>query len=352
MSQGNQKFRFELNESIYFEKGQEVSEMKGISLDPDITIEPYNDYISIRGVIELQGEYEKKEYEEEDEENVFDLDNFESKHYVERVLDTEDGDATFLHRFPVEISVPTYRITDLNDVTVYIESFDYELPEDNHLKLYSTIEIHGIHETVKERDAEIVEEDTEEETVDFESPEEDSFQFEWKEQAEPSPEQESSHTDHLPVLEERENDRQDDQESVEEPSEKDRWKYKETKTLKEFFAQMPSGESESSSSSSSENSNSTDEWIESYESESSSTSFEISSEDREEPLQEDVNYLSAMFRGKEEEAYAKLRVCIVQDKDTIESIAERYEITALQLIKQNGLDEEFEIRTGQLLYIP
>ena len=59
-----------------------------------------------------------------------------------------------------------------------------------------------------------------------------------------------------------------------------------------------------------------------------------------------------MFRGEDEEAYAKMRICIVQDKDTIESIAERYQITALQLIKQNGLDDEFEIRTGQLLHIP
>lgn len=348
MSQGNQTFRFELNETIYFEKGQEVAEMKGISLDPDITIEEFNDYISIRGVIELQGEYEKKPYDEP-EEDVIDLENFESKHYVERVVDLEHGDAKFTHRFPVEISVPTYRVTDLNDVTVYIESFDYELPEENQLKLYSTIEIHGIHETMKEREAETAAESREEayETeYDDVKPESDSFQFELKEQAESPPELESVSTDHLPVLEEQKN------ESPEEPMEKERWKYKETKTLKEFFAQLPADESESDSISSSESSESSSDWDETSESESSSIAYELSSDEREEKSQENVNYLSEMFRGEDEEAYAKMRICIVQDKDTIESIAERYQITALQLIKQNGLDDEFEIRTGQLLHIP
>jgi len=359
LSQGDQTFRFELNESIYFEKGQEVAEMKGISLDPDITIEPYNDYISIRGVIELQGEYQKKSYEEQ-HEDMFNESQFESRLYVERVLDADDGEAVFVHRFPVEISVPTYRITDLNDVTVYIDSFDYELPEENHLRLYSTIEIHGIHETMKEQNTEVVGESRKEdepEVID----EKETFHFEIKEeQDEVSPESsESLHTDHLPVMEEKQKERTEEQnmnEGMEEQKvkekteEKDRWKYKETKTLKEFFSQLPSSESESSSVADLETESSSDEWA--SENESSSMTYEISSDDREEEKQEDVEYLSEMFRGEEEDKYAKLRLCIVQEKDTIESIADRYDVTALQLIKQNGLDHDFEIRTGQLLYIP
>jgi len=345
LSQGNQTFRFELNESIYFEKGQEVAEMKGISLDPDITIEPYNDYISIRGVIELQGEYVKKESEVLHAEDVIDLDNFESKHYVERVVDLEEGDAKFTHRFPVEISVPTYRVTDLNDVTVYIESFDYELPEESQLKMYSTIEIHGIHETMSERHTGKIDADAED--VDAERHEDDSFQFELKDQTDEAPtELESFNSGNLPVIEAEEN------EKPEEPAEKDRWKYKETKTLKEFFAQLSSSESDSSSESRPVNTDSSTEWFDTSANESSSLPDELNSDEREKETLEDVNYLSSMFRGEDEEDHTKLRLCIVQDKDTIESIAERYQITALQLIKQNGLDDEFEIRTGQLLYIP
>ncbi len=66
---------------------------------------------------------------------------------------------------------------------------------------------------------------------------------------------------------------------------------------------------------------------------------------------EDVRYLADMFRSDEEEQYAKMRLCIVQETDTVESIAERYDITALQLLKQNRLEDE-SLQEGQLLYIP
>ena len=57
----NSVFRFELNESLYFEKGQEVAEIMGISLEPEISIQEFSDYVSIRGVVELQGSYQKNE---------------------------------------------------------------------------------------------------------------------------------------------------------------------------------------------------------------------------------------------------------------------------------------------------
>src|SRR5699024_8280883 len=47
---------------------------------------------------------------------------------------------------PVEISVPTYRVNNLEDVTVRIAFFDYELPEPGQFNLMSTIEIHGIND--------------------------------------------------------------------------------------------------------------------------------------------------------------------------------------------------------------
>src|SRR5699024_2017434 len=48
------------------------------------------------------------------------------------------------HQFPVEISIPSYRVQDFNEITVSIESFDYEIPEENQLKLNAAIDIHGI----------------------------------------------------------------------------------------------------------------------------------------------------------------------------------------------------------------
>src|SRR5699024_3643686 len=92
-------FSFELNESLYFTHGYEVNEMVAIALDPEISIQSYNDYVSIRGVIELQGEYIKASSESEQMAN-----EQQTLRYVEKIEDSENNRATFSHRFPVEIS--------------------------------------------------------------------------------------------------------------------------------------------------------------------------------------------------------------------------------------------------------
>lgn len=333
LSNDQSVFSFELNESLYFEKGQEVAEMRGISLDPEISIQSFNEYISIRGVIELNGEYQKVVASEEDND-FSDLDTFQSHRYVESVIDTEDSSAKFSHRFPVEISVPSYRVTDLNDVTVSIESFDYEIPDKSQLKLYSTIEIDGINNQAKETREEQEEEKEQKEQVD------EAFQFEIKEKKEiESPSAiESEHPEPVPEL------------SIEEqePMESERWKSKKSQTLKEFFDTISSQEEESSSLDMSENTNTPPSV---FESESSSEFYEESRESRSEEL-ENESYLSDMFRGTEEEQYTQMRLCIVQNQDTIETIAERYDITALQLMKQNQIDDNYAVVEGELLYIP
>src|SRR5699024_7931786 len=156
-------FSFELNETLFFEKGQEVAEIRGISLDPNISIQSFNEYISIRGVVELQGEYERSVSVNDEElhssSSLFDHD--QAYRYIERVVDVDHSISEFSHRFPVEISVPSYRVNNLDDVMVQITSFDYELPDESKLKLMSTIEIHGINDQIRESN--LVEEDEKEE---------------------------------------------------------------------------------------------------------------------------------------------------------------------------------------------
>ncbi|WP_100011962.1 stage VI sporulation protein D [Lentibacillus sediminis] len=334
MSAEQSVFRFELNESLYFEKGQEVGEIRGISLDPEIGIQPFNDYISIRGVIELRGEYQKLPSEEEESPSG-EFEDFHARRYVESVVDQEAGYAEFAHRFPVEISVPAYRVSDIENVTVNIESFDYEIPAENHLKLYSTIEINGIDNSAAETPVEPEDYGQEEEA--FARNEADTFEFDWKEEQEPAPPElaETPAPPDIPAI---------SMEPEEEEAQKDRWKYKQTQSLKEFF-------DDSSSSSQEEESSSSDEEEAILETDESS-SYEESSESRDEAQAEDVSYLADMFRSSEEDSYSKMRLCIVQSKDTIDTIAERYQVPALQLIKQNQLEEDYDVTEGQLLRIP
>src|SRR5690625_2797452 len=138
---------FDLSETLYFESGQEIEEMLSISLDPDIAIQPYDSYVQIRGLIILQGEYRKRK------QDVMDKDNNHydhTKEYVEKVIETAPNQAKFSHRFPVEISVPVERVENLKDITVSVDTFDYELPDKSKLVLIASIHIHGIKSERKE----------------------------------------------------------------------------------------------------------------------------------------------------------------------------------------------------------
>ncbi|GGJ84190.1 stage VI sporulation protein D [Lentibacillus kapialis] len=346
---GNEQevFRFDLNESLYFEQGQEVGEMTGISLDPDISIQAFNDYVSIRGVIELSGSYQKEVTAWEKEETALGSDDYHSKRYVEKVVGLDDDQAEFIHRFPVEISVPANRVSDLDDVTVAIESFDYEVPNQNQLKLSSTIEIHGIHdETVdtseSEQENEPVSPPRNDETFDFD------IKMKKEEQLETDEPFYEEHPPALPSEEEQHNQvNEDDAEEDQSPS-RIPWKSKKSQTLSEFFGNNVEELSQQGESVEEES------YTENAEDPPDFSVYHdegLAESEESEEAPEDVRYLADMFRNDEEEKYTKMRLCIVQYNDTLEGIAERYEVSALQLLKQNRMTEE-GIEEGQLLYIP
>lgn len=463
------KFSFELNELLYLEKGQEVAEMMQISLDPEISIQPYHDYISIRGAIQLQGAYRKAETNGEIEE---DRNGFDNRRFMQQVTDMRAGEASFSHSFPVEISVPTYRVDDFNDIAVNIASFDYEIPDENQLKLNAIIDIYGIRmedneptymettqedemevgtrggqefqqeleytplfedsdaqesihqssqepvdeqETVTPTGPDIVEQEmeslsgaagevnlleqrgqkqanapTEEDDKDqlqqipeipsaapndeeqeetasltttesrdsafqaekdtaleqLDNEEESNFQFDIKEteaESQPTENEIGEHNEVSAVSTGRKN-------SSPVEAEKDRWQ-KKSQTLAEFFNNSSLSTNEDAEAQIEE-----EAWIESSSSssdidfESSSSSYESLESSSDEAVT-DVRYLADMFSKEDEEEYTQLRLCIVQHKDTIETIAERYQVPTLQILKQNQLDGD-NLAEGQLLYIP
>jgi stage VI sporulation protein D len=323
-------FSFDLNESLYFEKGQEVSQMLGISLDPEISIQSFNEYVSIRGVIELHGEYEKSTENNEARNESLDLNENHSRRYLEKVDNIDDHLVEFSHRFPVEISVPSYRVADVNDITVNVASFDYEISEENQLKLTSTIDIHGISNQTTDpmNDTERIEGNTD--TLD------ETFEFEIKKEVlEQEAEGDERNTEPEEVVEKA-------KENEEEIDDKDRWKYKQTQSFEEFFKVDESLENE-------EQNNMGEENV------ASESEIEVQ-EDTGEAQQPDrqTSYLANMFGGNEAEEegkYAQMRIYIVQDKETLESISERYQIPKLQLLNMNRLDGD-DLSKGQLLAIP
>src|SRR5690625_5900257 len=89
----NHGMSFDVDETLYFEKGQGISEMLSISLEPDILVQSYNEYVQVRGLIILQGEYRKVI---EDGENIVAKNNHFAK-YIEKEKNQEDGKQVFSH---------------------------------------------------------------------------------------------------------------------------------------------------------------------------------------------------------------------------------------------------------------
>ncbi|MGV3241022.1 hypothetical protein ACEF17_13205, partial [Streptococcus hyovaginalis] len=87
MSQENSSIlRFSLEESVWFQKGQEVADLLSISLDPNITIQENDQYIIIQGSLELSGEYKRYNEGEQEEEEVF-----KAPKLVHSVMEREEG---------------------------------------------------------------------------------------------------------------------------------------------------------------------------------------------------------------------------------------------------------------------
>lgn len=148
LTQENQSYlRFSLEESVWFQKGQEVEELYSISLDPNVTLTEDDHYVYIRGTLDLSGEYKNDEEEEGDE----DFTHAFLPKSVQSVERHPDGMIEFVHRFPVDITIPSSRIASLEDIEVSIQTFDYDILERNCLKLQADLFISGIYgETYEE----------------------------------------------------------------------------------------------------------------------------------------------------------------------------------------------------------
>src|SRR5690625_1621387 len=134
-------FQFDLTETLFFHQNEGVSDMLGIGLDPEISIESHPDHVSIRVIIALTGEYlpvfVEDRSEVEDEEAI-------QSRYFKQVERDEEGVCEFTHHFPIDISIPHERIKNLDDLTVSVHHFDYTITDPRKLELEATVEIDEI----------------------------------------------------------------------------------------------------------------------------------------------------------------------------------------------------------------
>lgn len=177
MSRENQSYlRFSLEESVWFQKGHEVAELYSISLDPNVTIQERDQYVVIKGTLDLSGEYKE---ERGNGESV--IKNYTQHYHPKTVHEVERGETginEFTHRFPVDITIPFNRIHSLQEVDVEIQTFDYTLPEKNCLKLQADLLITGIYreqDTISDNNDRAYDEETDNGYVQPEEDYKDNF---------------------------------------------------------------------------------------------------------------------------------------------------------------------------------
>ncbi|MBK4209563.1 LysM peptidoglycan-binding domain-containing protein [Bacillus licheniformis] len=447
----NNRLQFSVEESICFQKGQEVSELLSISLDPDITVQEVNDYVSIRGSLELTGEYnidQTREYAELPATSRF----------VEDVKLKGDGSAELTHCFPVDITIPKDKVNHLNDVFVFIDAFDYQLTDARMLTIQADLAIEGLLNVSGEAGEEeprtmpaAVHPEEELEPA-YRSPSNDEDQGEekeyliqldrpYEEQDEEQAEEHDTGEETVPIyqsflgndteeakpfftaslsaaertkreienqkeasLEQPEEEYKLKREKVEEePEEYELKREKVEEEPEEYELKREEAEEEPELSHSSyqpheelkENpfysvppllkEDQNDREPEAFEVEVTQEAEAINEEEeaghtieipeysfheQTEPEEErdemqaadeqevsakendNALYLTKLFTKQGEEEFTRMRMCIVQQNDTIDLLCERYDINVQQLIRMNSLSLDEELKEGQILYIP
>ncbi|MGM0754786.1 MAG: LysM peptidoglycan-binding domain-containing protein [Bacillota bacterium] len=418
MSQNN-RLQFSVEESIYFKNGQEVSELLSISLDPDILVQEVNDYVSIRGSLELTGEYNINQ-----EEQLGESSSYASYRQADEVKVREDGTAELLHQFPVDITIPKNKISHLNDVFVFIDAFDYQLTESRLLTIQADLAIEGLldEETPRvpvEEPYEFVyrtEEEYGDVTYEYQAQPEHEEQEElqsderqdYEEQAalqiedvrteqEDQEEEEEIEIEQLSMEEEEETEELEEREEPEDQAEAVTLGYRsfpEAQVLEPPFFEPPKLLEEEERDETffevevrkdPEAAEEQEETIPAYPAfeppayhmepvqeerddtyqierlyereepkvyESAQEAEEPGNEVRETSGSENSLYLTKLFAKQEEEDFSRMKICIVQQEDTVDRICERYQLNVQQLLRTNSLSVDAELEEGQVLYIP
>ncbi len=419
LSQENQSYlRFSLEESVWFQKGQEVAELVSISLDPNITIVENDLYVAIRGSLELTGEYKRFQEEEESEKE----DDITAPKFIQTVEERDEGICEFIHRFPVDITIPNNRIQSVYDIDVTVDSFDCLLPERSCLKLIADLTISGLYGEQQnvplvdvEREPELepnVEPDLEsiqtrpeyaQEEIDYgqeqpsywnETAESQEFlaavrQSEYDEQDEQTGEDDATSKPYLNAIlgrpaetetETEENEFEFDDE-IYKPFSAEAKKQPEIAPAPEYsWGKQHQAKVENNTladeavpkkpevSYSAQRENQTDAVtghdedynspetpvsnVEQFEESPSVSSEQQKVKKKKSSKKKSMSIAEFLGRKTENEEHVKLKVCIVQNGETLDSLSERYELPVQQILRVNHLEASQDVYEGQVLYIP
>ncbi|AIC95184.1 MULTISPECIES: stage VI sporulation protein D [Shouchella] len=346
---------FSIEDSVWLNKGQQIDEIIGMSLTPEISVKQMDDHVTIQGGLRFIGEYKmveerQEEVEEEEDASFTALSDF--RHSGDIQTETEAGAGQIEHVFPIDITIPMTRIQHVDDIYVEVSSFDYDLPEKSCIQLTADVSISGVKSDEQQREIELVDSEYKYDVVEDENnpeepehTEETAFQFEAYQSDEAV---EESHSYEEQGTEERsEQELAYHQRSMEQD-------------IVETFTQSNWQEEETDAEDIATVSDLNDDASPAYRylTETSEMNELEDQIDEVEEVTEQVgkserdsaSYLTSMLRN-EDEQFSRWKMCIIQEEETLQVIADRYELSTSQLTRYNNLDSE-KVEEGQIIYIP
>ncbi|MCM2675194.1 stage VI sporulation protein D [Alkalicoccobacillus plakortidis] len=321
------KLTLTVEESVWLNKGQEIEEILGMSLSPEIAIKEEGNQVSIVGGLRLVGEYlladsnQDQDSEQNEDDGYREQASFRS---IEEVRISENGRGDLKHFFPIDVTIPLDRIQNLQDIYVEVESFDYDVPDKSCIQLTADISISGMTGADELSSQEDQPEDVQDEPNRIEEDEQvvdTSFSYEAYQL--PTPTSTVASDDSVERVEVQ----------VEPPSEvTEQASYSDLQRITLAPQQSePNIERQQT------------EEVEIDENEDQPQ--EVKAEREENAL-----YLTGMM-AKSDEQFTRLKMCIIQEDESLDTIADRYDVTTSQLIRTNRLEAD-QIEAGQILYIP
>ncbi|WP_325176722.1 LysM peptidoglycan-binding domain-containing protein [Paenibacillus alkalitolerans] len=357
MSQQSSGLRFDIYERVHLpDDGAGIKELTSIELSPEITVDRQGEQAVLKGNLLLSGSYTS--------------------------VDESRREEHLTHSIPVEITLPMNRIHNVNDISVEIENFDVDLLSTRSLNVTGVLSLNGI-EMVNSATA-----DWREEEVVFTHRADDaatSVQSDWTgayaaaAQPQSTPEYEAAPA--APETVERdsvpgETVTQAVNETVYEPVDETVETAgteatatevpEEKKEIKIAFSGKPAEEEIQQSQFSGVNTLLSASPEGAAREEGAQTDATGADDSNAQPVaaaagvkgsadsegRERVEWKKLFLSASEDEPrFRKVRMCIAQKEDTIETIAERYKKNPRELMLYNRLNEQY-LQEGQVVYIP
>lgn len=364
---------FSIEDSVWLNQGQQIDEILGMTLTPEIFVDQDGEHVTIKGGLRFVGEYKidhgvEEEKRIDDGESFADLSDFRQSG---QLTEHEGEIGEIEHLFPIDITIPMARIQHIDDIFVEIASFDYDLPEKGCIQLTADVSISGMKSEKQELEADTDDRELEQEE-DTEEAEETAFSFTaYKEPdgEEPILQKPTVESDEQQTAPANEENAQVNREQVLDISaafgEALENKHETSPPSEPVLPRATENEldvgqeKEESAETTQEEARKDVEEEDRYEESQQEEALAADEQELEEALEEadqkgereeNATYLTSMLRN-EVEQFTKWKMCIIQENETLDTIAERYELSASQLTRYNNLADE-QVSEGQILYIP